>query len=116
MALQWQWSEKSGEIVINDQTYSWYEGNAMMICLHEFEENEQSMYNMVFFLADERHAEKCLGLAKGSNNMFTDYGETVSKLTIDKTNCRQWKTVEKVFRKAFPEIEISYVKEMCLND
>ena len=115
MALQWQWSEKSGEIVIDGHEFNWYEGNALMICLDEFEENGQSMYNLAFFFCDKKHGEKCLGLAKDSDNMFTDYGQTVSKLTINKLHCRQWKKVESLFRRAFPEIEIIYEKEECTN-
>ena len=109
MALTWEWSELSGTITENnygkDVTFNFYEGNAMMIVLNEFkDEDGTDRYNLHWFFCDEAHAKNCLGLAKGKESMF-EPGQ-VKKLVIYRDNCHQWEKIVKVFTKAFPDVEI----------
>ena len=71
MALTWEWSEKCGEITLEQKTESgdWrqfplslYKGNAFLIMLAE--NDEDNTYQMFGFFADKEHAKACLGLAR----------------------------------------------------
>lgn len=109
MALVWDWKKLSGTITENnygkDVTFNFYEGNAMMIVLNEYkDENGTDMYNLHWFFCDEAHAKNCLGLAKGKDNMF-EPGQ-VKRLVIYRENCRQWEKIVWLFAKAFPDVEI----------
>ena len=108
MSLNWKWSRKSGTIteIIGgaEQTYSWYEGNALMIVLDEFtDEHGTERYSLHWFLCDEVHAKRCFGLVKGYEGMSLK----PTKLTIYRENCWQWEKIVKLFAKAFPDIEIT---------
>lgn len=113
MALRWSFKEKAGTVteIIDGQeyTYNFYEGNALMIVLHEYEENGEQYYNLHWFFGDEAHAKNCLGLAKGHENMFGENG--IARLTIYRTNCRKWKKILDLFVKAFPHIAIELKEE-----
>lgn len=109
MALRWDFKEKSGKVTMknygNPVTLNWYEGNATMIVLNEWkEDNGEEMYSMAWFFASDDHAKNCLGLAKGESNMFGADG--ITKLTIYREHCRGWDKLVKMFAKAFPDIEI----------
>ena len=109
MALIWDWKKVSGTITENirgmDVTFNFYEGNALMIVLHEYEdENGTDMYNLHWFFCDETHGKRCLGLAKGCDSMFGP-GQ-VKRLVIYRENCRQWEKIVRLFAKAFPDMEI----------
>lgn len=111
MGLHWQFSEKGGTITVEDNngksyTANWYEGNALMIVLNEYEEDGKEWWTMGWFFADIDHAKNCLGLNKGYTNMWTDNGEKFKEVTINRKNCRQWKKLVDILVKAFPEIEI----------
>jgi hypothetical protein len=60
MALRWNWNEKIGELDIeqgeNKFTLSIYQGNALMIILQEWEDDQYSMYQ---FFADKAHFKNC---------------------------------------------------------
>ena len=110
MALTWEWNKVSGTITENnygkDVTFNFYEGNAMMIVLQEYTDDEGTdRYDLHWFFCDETHAKNCLGLAKGQENMF-EPGQ-VKCLVIYRDNCRQWEKIVKLFTKAFPNIEIT---------
>lgn len=110
MALTWEWNKLSGTITeINygkEHTFNFYEGNALMIVLNEYEdENGENMYNLHWFFCDEAHAKNCLGLAKGHENMFEE--NSIKNITVYRDNCRQWEKIVKLFTKAFPNIEIT---------
>ena len=110
MALTWEWNKLSGTITeINygkEHTFNFYEGNALMIVLNEYEdENGENMYNLHWFFCDEAHAKNCLALAKGHENMFEE--NSIKNITVYRDNCRQWEKIVKLFTKAFPNIEIT---------
>lgn len=109
MALTWEWSKLSGTITENncgkDVTFNFYEGNAMMIVLHEYkDEDGMDLYDLRWFFCDEEHAKQMLGLAKGYKSIFEP--DEIKRLTIYRDNCRQWEKIVKLFAKAFPNIEI----------
>ena len=109
MALHWDFKERSGKVTMsnygNPVTLNWYEGNAIMIVLNEWkEDNGEEMYSMAWFFVGEDHAKNCLGLSKGTSNMFGADG--ITKLTIYREHCRGWEKLVKMFAKAFPDIEI----------
>ena len=109
MALTWQWNKLSGTITENnygkDVTFNFYEGNALMIVLHEYTNGEgEDVYDLHWFFCDEAHAKNCLGLAKGKDNMFEP--DQVKRLEIYRENCPQWEKIVKLFTKAFPNVEI----------
>lgn len=60
MALRWEWENKIGELDIEQGEHKFtmtvYQGNALMIILHEKEETWQ----MYFFFADKTHFKNCL--------------------------------------------------------
>ena len=109
MALNWEWSRLSGKITENnygkDITFNFYEGNALMIVLHEYkDEDGTGMYDLRWFFCDEEHAKRMLGLAKGYESIFEP--DEIKRLTIYRDSCRQWEKIVKLFAKAFPNIEI----------
>lgn len=59
MALRWAWENKIGELDIQQGehkfTLSLYQGNALLIMLHEREES----YTMYNFFADKTHFKNC---------------------------------------------------------
>lgn len=82
MSLNWQWSDKMGEVIFNDDQYdpehpyvtNIYEGNALMIWVNEF--TESKTYTLCNFFADMDHMKNFLGMnAKkgyGSENHLND--------------------------------------------
>ena len=81
MSLNWQWNDKMGEVVFNDDQYhpdhpyrtSIYQGNALMIWCNEFPDETYSLCN---FFVDNEHLKNMLGLnAKkgyGTENLLND--------------------------------------------
>ena len=112
MALQWDFRERSGTLTMTQNgtefDINFYEGNAMMIALYEFEEDGQSKYNLQWFFLDETHAKRCLGLVKGTENMFGD--EPITQMTIYRDHCRNWSKIINLFVKAFPHIQITLLE------
>lgn len=108
MALRWDFKEKSGTVTeMRDEhevTFNFYEGNALMIVTHEYENDGEQYYDMQWFFIGEDHAKNCLGLSKGHDNMFGKNG--ITRMTIYRSHCRQWKKIVDLFSKAFPQIVI----------
>lgn len=105
MALNWLWSEKCGEVKYGDHSVNLYEGNAFMIMIAEWTtEDGTEQYTVSGFFLDKEHAKRCLGLAKGSSNIFERYPWT--KLTLYRGKSRNWKALTELAAKAFPGIEI----------
>ena len=80
MALHWNWDEKVGDLTITqrrgdgtrDFNISLYTGNAYLIMIHEFKNEEgEELYNLYNFWTDRDHMKRCLGLVKG----YETYGE-----------------------------------------
>ena len=116
MAYNWDFKHKAGEFTFNDYTYNFYIGNGFMIILDEFVMTEKRMtadcdeedigkecYRVVWFFVDKDHAKRCLGLQKGSYDMFEGL---VQKIRIYKNNCPNWKDIVDLFTKSQPNIVI----------
>ena len=116
MSLIWEWKKQSGTITQKignkEQTFTWYEGNAMMIVLYEYtNESGEDMYQMGWFFDDEEHAKRCLGLVKGKDCSL----EGITSLTIYRENSRQWEKITKLFTRAFPDIAITILPKAPSN-
>lgn len=69
MALNWQWNDKMGEVLYKDGSkQNLYEGNALMIALHEYEENGEKYYSLTWFADDKTHLKNMLGLSRNYSN------------------------------------------------
>lgn len=115
MAIRWFWKEKCGELTFTQErdektyeyTLSLYEGNAFLIMLHEYKnEEDEEMYNMWGFWADKDHAKRCLGLAKDECNIYNDGMCTFKKIRLNKAKSRNWKSIVTMLAQAFDEITI----------
>ena len=117
MSLNWQWSDKMGEVIYEDDCYNpehpyttnIYQGNALMIWVNEFPNETYSMGN---FCCDMEHFKNMLGLnAKkgyGTNNYFNDYHIKLIRLNT------RYKSVPKIveaFAKAKTNIKIELYYE-----
>lgn len=115
MALNWTWSEKVGTMLVQgtngkgetiDETWTLYNGNALLIMLHEFREGDEDMWEMRSFFVDKPHMNNMLGLTKGYTNTFdTDYTKLL-KLTLYKDKCKYMWDIVKAFTKAFDTLEL----------
>ena len=103
--LVWSWDEKCGELKYGNYTSNLYEGNALMIMISEWTNDEGiDQYQVWGFFADKEHAKNCLGLSKGHENIYADC--PWEKLTIYRSKSRNWKQFVELVTKAFPEIEV----------
>lgn len=80
MALRWDWNNKIGELLINqdsrDFTINVYKGNALAIFIHEFTNNEGvEKYNLYTFFHDKEHF-------KNWSDKSYNYTEEWVKLTL----------------------------------
>lgn len=116
MAYNWNWDNKSGEIFYDKWHYDFYKGNGFMIAIEEFkmtperltvddeaEDVGKDMYRVAWFMIDKDHAKRCLGLVKGSYDMFEG---NVDKIIIYKDHCDNWKDIVELFTKTQPNITI----------
>lgn len=127
MSLNWKWNEKMGEFVIkyrNTHEEEWktehidlYEGNAFLIMIHEYKENDKDMYELWSFWADKIHAKRMLGLDKkykdtyGKNTYAGDCTK-IMRVRINKAKSRNWKEIVALVSEAFDDIQIElYTKE-----
>lgn len=121
MALNWNWNEKCGELTVTqkqdngeseDITISLYTGNAFLIMLQEFEEDGVEKYDMFSFWLDKQHMKNCLGLAKGTTNIYDKPWQTITKLRLNKKKCRHLKEIAAAMAAAFDSITIeTYTEE-----
>ena len=120
MAIRWNWNEKCGEAIIRQEfneevkeyTVNLYEGNAFLIFLNEWVEDEKNMYSLYTFFADETHAKNCLGLTKNHTNIFIEGSwHELIKIKINKKKSRNWKKIITLFAQAFDNIGIEIYSE-----
>ena len=103
--LVWSWSDKCGELKCGKSTLNLYEGNALMILISEWTNDEGTeQYTVWSFFGDKEHAKNCLGLSKGHENIYADC--PWEKLTLYRSKSHNWKQFVELAAKAFPEIEI----------
>lgn len=120
MALYWDWKEKVGEAIFEqngkEYTINLYKGNAFLIFINEYKETdsegvEHDVYNLYAFFADEAHAKRCLGLVKGTDNMFNDGFYRMKKIKINKEKYSYTNKLVSLLVKAFDNLEIEIYKE-----
>ena len=127
MSLNWKWNEKMGEFVIkyrNTYEEEWktehidlYEGNAFLIMIHEYKENDKDMYELWSFWVDKIHAKRMLGLDKKykdtyGKNTYTGDCTKIMRVRINKAKSRNWKEIVALVSEAFDDIQIElYTKE-----
>lgn len=118
MALNWSWSEKCGEAVF-EQTFdetrefttSLYQGNAYMIFIYEYKEDDKDMYSLWTFWADKTHAKRCLGLEKGYENLYNDGRDKLKKIRLNKAKCDNLAGLVGMLVKAFDDLTIEIYSE-----
>lgn len=109
MALQWKWDNQSGTVTLNGNTFSFYEGNALMIVLNEYKNDKgKDMYDLAWFFADKAHAKACLGLEKDTTDMFEG---NIEQLTIYRNHCSKWKNLIDLFLMSQPNITITILQQ-----
>lgn len=118
MALTWEWNNSCGTAVIeqriHDETREYnmtlYEGNAYLIMLHEYTENDKDMYELFSFWLDKAHMERMLGISNrgkrvNTNTLDQPYNRLKS-IRLDKSRCRNVTEIAKAIIQAFDNIEI----------
>lgn len=111
MALTWDWNKRCGTITMENKgkemEVSLYEGNAMLIMLYEYKENDEDMYLLYGFFADETHMKRCLGIAKDYDNLHKE----IRRIKINKARHSDWKKIVTAFAQAYDNITIEIVNE-----
>lgn len=121
MALHWNFNDKIGEATIRsmmgdgslkDNTVYLYQGNAFLIMLNEWEEDDERYWSMYSFFADVDHMKNCLGLSKGTDNIF-DRGDYIQlkEIKINKKRYSYTKQLVQALIKAFDQISIVIYSE-----
>lgn len=121
MALYWDWKDKVGEAIFvsnvgKEYTINLYKGNAFLIFINEYKETdekgeEHNMYNLYSFFCDEAHAKRCLGLVKGTDNIFSGGFYQMKKIRINKEKYSCTNKLVSMLVKAFDNLEIEIYKE-----
>ncbi len=121
MSLNWNWSDKcgtleavcenaKGEKVLN--TFDLYQGNALLIIIAEYKENNEDVYTLYSFFADEAHAKNMMGMNKKqgyTDNIIARWGW--KKIRI---NTRKYSKTEKLvglLLKGLPDLTIELYAE-----
>lgn len=116
MALQWDWKDKVGEAVVeqngSEYTVDLYQGNAYLIFINEYTEDGVDKYTLWSFWADKEHAKVCLGLKKGvdQSNIYTAYESQIKTFRLSKKT-RHLSEIVGLLVKAFDNINIEIYKE-----
>ena len=81
MALNWNWDNKIGELLIRQRekefTISIYQGNALAIFIHEYVNDEgKEVYSMYNFFCDKEHFKNC------TKDKTWNYAEEWIKITL----------------------------------
>ena len=124
MALNWNWKDKIGEIeyavTIPDEgekkyTLSLYEGNAYLIMIHEYkDENGADMYELFGFFTDYAHMKNCLGLNKKdgyTDNQYESGFSRITKIRLNKAKCRYIKDIVPALVQAFDNLTVEIYSE-----
>ena len=76
MALNWEWTDKMGEITIDGYNANLYKGNALCIAVGE----KDDTYWLIWFAADKDHLKNMLGLTPGYEECFSHFNISKFKL------------------------------------
>ena len=108
MALNWNWDNKIGELLIRqgekEFTISIYQGNALAIFIHEYVNSEgQEVYSMYNFFCDKEHLKNC------TKDKTWNYAEEWVKITLWNVPSDFW-VILKDLQKRGVDIEIRGAK------
>ena len=125
MSVRWNWDEKCGtaEFVQWEGgeherrfTTTLYTGNAYLIFLNEWtEEDGKTYWSMYNFWVDEQHMKNTLGLNTKRGEENFNYFDTpeckLTKIRINKAKCRYWKKIIPALAAAFDDLVIELYTE-----
>lgn len=115
MSLNWKWSDKYGEVICKGTNKEWkfniYGGNALAIFIYEWKEEDIEQYQLQGFFCDKDHAKRCLGISKGTVNIYKDY----IRYRIN-VNHPKGRILAELLVKAYDNVEIELYKGDNEND
>lgn len=120
MALYWNWNEKCGEAVLRQTingkekefTLNLYQGNAYLIFISEYKEDDNDVYNVWSFWIDRNHAKNCLGVSgKDCHNIYTSEWQTISKFRLNKDKLNHFADIVSLIAKGFDNVAIEIYSE-----
>ena len=118
MALNWNWDKKCGEMVTVDPltgkefTQNLYQGNALLIMISEWKEDDVDKYALWSFWADKEHMKNCLGLSKKSDGNI--YEGRIKSVSLNKAMFYSTKDIKDIVDAlivAFDDIAIRVYNE-----
>ena len=125
MLSVYEYADKSGTVTMvqNGRTfvmpiYGEDKCNCFMACLWESLPKEDGLreYQWQWFFGDESHGKRMLGLAKTYDGTKTNCLSEITKLTIYKSDCANWKKIVTMFAQAFDKITIEILAEQPKED
>jgi len=120
-----KWSNKSGKCTIIQKDmefelnlYAYGTSNCFLCAFYEYEDTEthKTMEQMQWFFMDERHGKIMLGLQKGNDGTKENYLSEITKITLYKNKCVDWKKLMTMFAQAFDKITIEILAEQPKED
>lgn len=125
MALTWNWDNKVGEAIFarkmhsgetKEFTTNLYEGNAYLVFIYEWKEDDTEKYNLQGFFLDKAHMKRCLGIDKRSkdtygHNTYATDGNPLVKIRFNKAKSSNYKEIIPAFIEAFDNIDIEVYTE-----
>ena len=112
MSLNWEWTDKMGECIYNEEhqpagsfVCNLYRGNAQIIAVNEY---PNGTYSLAWFSSDKQHLRNMLGLTKGYENVFKTFG--IQKMRLN-TRYKEVPTIVSDFAKAKLPITIELYYE-----
>ena len=104
MALNWNWNNKIGELLIRqgekEFTISIYQGNALAIFIHEYKnEDGKDVYSMYNFFCDKEHFKNC------TKDKSWNYAEEWVKITLWNVPNDLWVLLKDLYKRGV-QIEI----------
>lgn len=109
MALKWQWNECIGELEIENQQVpiKVYQGNALLIFLNEWKNEEgQNVWTMYNFFADKHHFKNC------KEDKEWNYAKGWLKLTLWEVPSDVWQVIKDLVKRGIT-IEIRSKDDGC---
>ena len=89
-----------------------YASNAMLAMIWEHEEEDGVWVRDLYgFFCDKTHMNNCLGLAKGTSNIYNYPQHTWKKIALNKDVCKDYAAIVTAVAKAFDNIEIEVYRE-----
>lgn len=68
-------------------------------------------HRLMWFFCDEPHGKRMLGINKNFDGTYDNCLTEITRLTLYKNKCANWKKISNMFRRAFPDMPIE-IKEV----